>query len=630
MLRSLLQVVFCMLATLTGMSTAGNSQPKAPRAQWHNEIDNLYPTGSGGNRHGHDWCFGILTTTKKTHVACGFSWDISNPNSTYYPAIMMLDNFGHTLWVKYITQVNDGTGNTPNTSIPKGALWQVIETSPGNYAAVGYGGGTIIIEFDDDGNINSTIRQLWSDPSPTTGTYGNVYWNYSIAMDPTPAHSAYYICGFSQSLAPGGVSNGIVTKIDLPSRNISSYQLYKGISATSATGVGSAATKVLTKTNTSGGYEVYVCGFVSDSTLGSSTVDEATATGTNADGHSATIRMYDKDIFLAKLPDDLSSNTFYRTYNKNDLPAIYYTETGPASARYTSANPNNRINSSAGLTYTYLREAVNVDERASDMMVGADGEIELVAMTNFVALSADPPFRSSSNVSNALQDPVAYGMNRGIVYDNVRNIAYGEYYDADGYAIKLDHDNGDVLTGTMNVGHFSGEDFRPSITQNKYGEYFIVSSTADYYSSTATFTDDIRTPDLTDAMIIGVKNGVSHDLWRRVYRGAEEDAICGFGIDKTADGGFVIAGNNCLEDNNDDYTFSKFAPWCANTVTNYAEDGQSVLLVNTNETWSGNTIRGNYYGSGGANIISDIQVAPNRTLTIQSSTLNFASPDWKG
>ena len=102
--------------------------------------------------------------------------------------------------------------------------------------------------------------------------------------------------------------------------------------------------------------------------------------------------------------------------------------------------------------------------------------------------------------------------------------------------------------------------------------------------------------------------------------------MCVFAMDTTADGGFVIAGNN--SNNGDDYTVTKFAPPYQPQIEDgatgggYATFGGSaapiVHYISGTETWSSSM-----------NVASLVEVASGATLNITGSTtkISFAASD---
>lgn len=598
-LKQISVVIFLMASALSSIAQ------KAPRAQWHNNVD-MQDAGTPKEA----WTYNIIATSKKSYIACGYSEDIS---SQYFPMIEKLNKFGQTQWAKRIPVVLDQFLNP--VSADKGTLFSVLEKSPGNYVAAGkVGGSTIIIEFDDDGNINNTVRQFYQlSGTPTT------LITYSIAIDPTPAQASYWICGRYQNSSK---DKFFVSKIDIATHS------FVGTPFLDADfGGGSIGEKILTRINSGapGGYDVFACGYTS-----ASTNDNITYSGLNKNGTSTTCTTFDKDIILLSLN---SSNTLNQRalYNKSNLAPIYYTETGPLSAR--TGNPNNLITASP-IANQYLTEPVNDDERGSDMIIGLDGNIEIVAFVNYInATLGNEPFQSA-NGRDVLND---YGLYESVTDPSraATKPQYKEYADGDAYILKIDPDHPTTPINSKNVGHFSGEDFALKIAQTLNDEYVIAGSSADYYSST-NFDNDLRTPEHSDAYIVATNDDpatyTTHDNWRRVFHAFEEHSFCSFALARTADGGFVIAGNNDSHD--DDLTTAKFAPSCAvqKVADQYyageVDNPAPTYYVHPTENWVGNVVAGqNFSAQGHANIRKLVIVPFGSTLNITNCDLRFAASD---
>ena len=250
---------------------------------------------------------------------------------------------------------------------------------------------------------------------------------------------------------------------------------------------------------------------------------------------------------------------------------------------------------------------------------------------------------------------------------------YQEYVDGDAFLLKIDPSLiGHGLTpstpvsliGAKNVGHFSGTDFFMQIRQDLEGNYIIAGSSSDQYgvlsfiypsySYTPSGDYNLKDADITDgkdrAFIVGANDvfeSGTKDLWRRSFlsedtraasdgimgaytSGNGDDMMCVFGMDLTADGGYVIGGNN--SGNHDDYTITKFAP-LHQEMLEATSGGYSTFsagseippthTVSGTETWpsSGAHI------ADGANIASWVIVPNGATLNISSGTYNFAASD---
>ncbi|MEO6832388.1 MAG: hypothetical protein ABI169_09300, partial [Chitinophagaceae bacterium] len=622
------------------VTPASVNAQKAPRAQWHNYIDH-----QDGGISKADWSYSVIPTHFKEYISCGYT--VVNGHRTGF--IAKLNKFGQTQWFDALTTIMDhGTAQTLTDLV----FFQVVEKSSGVYVAVGKGqfGGTgnvgqiVIMEFDDNGVVNNSLNQYYPAPSPFDPTA--TCRGYSIAFSPDKLD--YWVTGRYNGFGPYTASHPntsydgvMVSKINPATASINTI-VVDGANGANGRATGGAGLRILTNANPSalGGYDVFVGGYNSayhtggivdsDFHQGSIFVDS------NRHPQSGKVYVFDKDILLLKLKSDNTIN-FTKYYSKADLYPnypIYYTETGPLSARNTniSVYPKNQLSNSA-IALQYLQESANVDERGTDLIMAQDGNLAMSAMVNIINTNGNSNLAfDQSNGGDGFRGLSKLDDLPGVIDPNRGNLLYDNYCDADAYLIKIDPSNGNILTGTKNVGHFGGDDFRLSLTQTNLGDYVIAGSTADYYTSSSRDVD-LYTPALVNAFVVGTSDAVAHDLWRRSFIANEETAICNFGLAATADDGFVISGNNGNHqdadgNNGDDISINKFAPSCAVQKSNYALDGLSVktLEQGTTVNWTNNTVFGTPY-TGHVDINSLVIVPPGTTLNITNSDIRFASSD---
>ena len=228
-----------ILSTIIAWIDTSAQLINAPRAIWHNTIE-MNQSGSNEN-----WCYSIIATTRKTYIGVGYTTKPGGRN----PMFQKLNNYGRTVWVKHVDNVYywaTPTSTPVTIPITSSTFYEVIEISPSTYAAVGYHQGkTIIVEFDENGNVNNGINQVFSVPA-----YSGVFLSMSIAVDPTSAQSSYLLCGrfvgtytnpFNQQTSTHDAI--MVAKVDIATRSISNtdVRLYDG------SGHGSVGNKILTK-----------------------------------------------------------------------------------------------------------------------------------------------------------------------------------------------------------------------------------------------------------------------------------------------------------------------------------------------------------------------------------------------
>lgn len=284
--------------------------------------------------------------------------------------------------------------------------------------------------------------------------------------------------------------------------------------------------------------------------------------------------------------------------------AIYrYQEVGPVTARNEDGLTGDIVwtdRSSGYLGTPYLSSATlylnaehNKCEAAYDMVFTNDGsnDLAVIGLVNHIGTNA-----KSSNSETDANVVLSYYPPGTTTHGTICAAPdYAEYRDGDAFLLKIDpsligtHTTGGdptSLAGAKNVGHFSGNDFFMQVKQDIERNFIISGSSADYYgtvttsggSPTYSTNPDINLIDPTgsgdqNAYLVGTDNDFSYshhaDLWRRTFfandlharvssDGNAEDCMCVFGLDVTADGGYVIAGNN--GNNGDDWSVTKFAP----------------------------------------------------------------------
>jgi len=156
---------------------------------------------------------------------------------------------------------------------------------------------------------------------------------------------------------------------------------------------GSRINKILTQ-STGSGYEIYGCGQVSASG------DNTTVNPTNASGDAITLTLTNKDIWVLKMNNTMTSVASDQ-YNKSNvfvaagtdltyMSSYQYAETGPLSARNVDGSGFIPwLNPATGSTITspatfYLNFANNTNEGASDMTFTSDGEIAVISLVNII------------------------------------------------------------------------------------------------------------------------------------------------------------------------------------------------------------------------------------------------------
>jgi hypothetical protein len=625
-MKQLFKPLLLLVIVICTIYTAKAQVPVA--AQWHFTGNNIKdpsanhdnPTSVGGV----DWVFSVLPTDKKEYIGCGYT---SGENSMVNPVIFKLDNLGRLKWIKHITEAQGSGYQYDGTNF--GYLTQVIKT-PNGYAATGaaYTNSSyrcaILLEIDEDGNfLHSPTLFL------ATGYMQSFGRSLCIDDDASSNHSIY-IAGGTRSI-PVQEYYGYVYKIDYNSWQLTAVRTLGNAYTPSGPANGLAGNnlyKIRTRQTSTTTHEIFACGYRSasaDDNLKYSIVTTDPYDPSTTVSSEVTVR--DKDMWLVKL--DASLNVDYeKAYDKNtvDYPqSLVYTEVGPYSARgietaITGLGP--------GTTATqYLKASVNKDERAYDFTFTSSGDIAMVGLINQVAPLgyADGNGPTAVQTVNFLDNGTTYG--QGGFIDPVRNYYYDEYMDGDGYLLKIDPSNGDKIY-SKNISHYSSKDFYPQIYQNGQGNFVISASSSDYSPSGYAEPEEydallLETPDAGNPNI-----GVPDHIWRRNYHAeGKEDGMCVFALAQTADGGFIIGGDN--DEDHDNFSISKFAPYCTSKkpATDFAIDqrginhGEYYIAPGSSEVWP------NAMVTNGSNIAARVIVQNNATLTIKDCELHFASSD---
>ncbi|MES2701306.1 MAG: T9SS type A sorting domain-containing protein [Bacteroidota bacterium] len=571
---------------------------------------------------------------------------------------------------------------TPTTTslnvVGSSSLWAIAKASDG-YVAVGkaFGNKLLVVIVDENGNFIKKTPMLIIPPATPTNTDGlsstpstltsPFMQGFSVAINPlTNSVNNIIVGGCVQG---GGFEGAGVVEYNFDPMSGSSGDWTSGHSWYGGAG-GSVVNKLLVKATSGSTFDIYGCGALS-STETSSTIptinDRYThPTIDNLDDEDVTLTTYNKDIWVFNL-----NNTFatykHDVYNKSNIivnvtggtsdittygTSTYpYQEFGPLTARNHVSNNALEFMQMAGTFpfFSYAGNATiplgapnNYNEIGVDMILTNDDKLAVIGLVNVIG----------SNKKSGIGYTTG-----GLIYSHgAAHPNYGEYQDGDGFLLKIEPEDLGTTTSTTqakNVGHFSGKDFFMQIQQDPEDHYIIAGSTADKYGTSAGFTytpsADVNFRDAelgyNNAFIVATDDNFAAgavDIWRRSYLAVDDRATevgpgtggmdnmnegsnCVFGFDMTADGGFIIGGDN--RNNGDDYTVTKFGPMHQSLMVygtggSYSTFGGSAIpaiyTVGSSETW--NTSR---------NIATKVVVPSGSTLTISGSTttISFAASD---
>jgi hypothetical protein len=643
-------------------------------AQWH-FAGNKAIVGDDGTKS-RDWTYSLVSTDKKEIIACGYGASNNTSNVNQAGVIFKLDHFGKLVWERTTDTVNFIGGTLYDAYT---VLWQVTKASDG-YVAVGFKDHKIlIVAVDENGQyIHNTPFVLDVDVTTAPDLYSSalssIDWPNTtlngcranaVAVDPTTNLTANIIVGGECAMTDNTSgknyyvatileinTSGSAWRIDKRYFGCNNYGPSSVCGAPPGSSGGSRILKLLTKTKMGGGYDIYGCGAISGP-------DDHAMHCTNNLVGPVNLETYDKDVWIIKIPSDYSAITYSKSYNKATIglngssgPFIDvvssttypYQEVGPLTARNFDASTAGKIHDMY-LGTDHLSDATvfinsdnNKNEEASDMIFAADGNIALIANVNLLGANLVNNFYMRGNELFGLSfSGVALGYTK-------------EYEDADGFLLKIDPATGNLLKA-KNVGHFSGTVFNLGIRQDLEGHYIIGGSTADKYGTYGlggyTPSSDINLPDNINpyeenAFMVATDDNFpgTGDIWRRSFVANDfratdvpydctdqnkEDCYCMLAMDLTADGGYVIGGQN--DNNGDDYSITKFAPLhqelleSATSGGYYKFGGSDIPTVHTvsgTETWAGSM-----------NVASKVVVPNGATLNITGSgtVISFAASD---
>lgn len=594
--------------------------------QWHTSAD-ADISAISNPPYSYDWIFSVIQTDKKEYIGCGYSSAVINGTThEIVPAFFKLDSKGKVMWIKKVLTAN--YLNNSSLSNKGGHLWQVVQNA-NSFVAAGYMKNAnaktvnLVVVFDESGTITQSIA--FDPPCNSTDICNAKIFNESKlrTMTMVPGSSTEVILAGEAVYTSGSAVYKYlqVCKFNLSNSTVSS-RIVGGSHGNSTDNYygGNSAYKVLTRPNGSS-YDIYLSGYKSVSG------DNVTSSGTDCNNTTRTVWKRNKDIWLLVLHDDLT-DYWERTYNKGQLPGLNsnYLQTGPLSAR----NINSPHLSCTVPTFVQnaLTESANDDERGIDLILTSDGHLAMTAMINRVSTLGEFAAQdenganfigdaiTNSNFTTAANPEKGFVAYRGSGSTNP--YYYRFYLDADVYLLRLDAADGDLLTSgstdlSKNIGHFSSREFMPRVIENCMGEFIVAGSSADYYGSG---DPDLTTPNKYDIFLVATDDNTPGHKWRRALHSAGEGAVCVFALTKTADDGFLVAGDNDM--NGDDFSLTKFAPSFAPQQSYNVYGSNGVYTLTGNTTW--NTSR---------KIKEKVIVPSGVTLTItgSSTVISFASSD---
>ena len=671
-------------AKTTDATDIGTPYPNTTTAiQWHTNVD-------GGDE---DWVYSIIENDEKCLIGAGYSADASGTFRPAIFKLNNAGSllWAKTTPTGILTPI---AGSTGMSGITNGGVFTSVIKAPGDiFIAVGWvayttgsssGKYMIVYEFKNDGTpaagfsapiafFPSTTDITGSTAIPTSSSITSCVGS-GVALDPIQNSAANLIVSgeinYQTTVAIGTATKkefgaAFITNVNisggtpgvpvslatsqtfLGGNNLDNTTASVAPGGTSLASGGNVLTKIITNKTSSTTYDIYTCGYIS-----ASANDNIYTSGLNADGGSAVLLSYDKDGWLVKLQMNNATSSLSLTnqwqFNKSNVlqeglvalnadpsyaaGTLRYHDTGPFSARNFAPKTGSgaRLIENSPITEK-LAAPNNLDERVSDMVLSASGNIELLLNVNMIG-----------NTSNGVTGMFNGGnlLHSSSPSTVVKN--YKEYRDCDAFLVRV---NTTLYSATSfigdNVAHFSGTDFTPSIIQDKMGRYIIGGATADTFkigtgpNLPVNIADDGG--DGENALIVCASDDyTAPDTWRRSVvphdsrqSDNDEDCFCLFCMAPTSDDGYVVAGNNdnhpdANNKNADDWSITKFSPVNENTLPSgnaYQMYGSTTNIPATYTLPAGTTT-----WSGVTQYIASLIIVPSgATLNISSSTLNFAS-----
>lgn len=187
---------------------------------------------------------------------------------------------------------------------------------------------------------------------------------------------------------------------------------------------------------------------------------------------------------------------------------------------------------------------------------------------------------------------------------------YHDYRDAYIYLMKINATTG-VWQDAENVAHFSGGDYGPVLIVDQDGSLVLAGTTADK-NMCGGLPD---APGAEGNMLIKIDPTDLSTIWQEHFLvGGEVEGTCAFGLIQTADGGYVIVGNQEDEDENETFNIIRFTPDCG-----IAFDLDGDYTLSGNETWNASTKPNPYRVRG--NVI----IPSGKKLTIDGIKVEFSN-----
>ncbi len=318
----------------------------------------------------------------------------------------------------------------------------------------------------------------------------------------------------------------------------------------------------------------------------------------------------DRDIVIGKLALNDLQNGFIKYYNGNSYPYSNYAYDDPQNpGAPTYINPHTGIWDAPDIDecpdkfgpctpgksvpgWGFAADGSKSGSPAIDKYLGItscdigksivykDGYIYVAAEVNMLEFSGS----QYNNLQFSEPHPGAEIPGKGVLLKDRcdgDNWWYSAYKDASIHIIRVKAD-GTGGAFVKNVAHFSGGDFAPALIVDQTDGNLVLGGNSGDDGVGACFPE-MDNCHGEENMLIKLDINTLDVIWQQSHL-AYGHGNCVFGLIQTADGGYVLVGNNELEGDHETFNIIRFTPDCQGKA-NFHQDGD-YLVTSADEQWS--------------------------------------------
>ena len=562
------------LTILISISINLVAQTNFPVIQWGIEYNHFQNPSDQVNKNSLDWALQIKQIKDGNFISCGFTsrWegDPTDPtpsggpvNGCYNsprPAIFKVNYKGDLLW----KHAYDVSSNSNTTIDEQGRFDDIIEIENGHFVAVGSKttqpsnvGQLFIIEIDADGNVvkNKTV------------IYNNCL-----------ASAAKSLCrSYNSSGIPDGYAlTGSITTTSGSDYDIFLMKLNNNLDGTFSNS--SEWCKVFPNTGKDESFSVkayFNNGVNTDGTPVSGNYNDFS--GFIACGYQSNST--GADIWITKT--DANGNiTWTKLLDESKIPNYSY-----ITGHCPCTNGLSKTSSDWGRSIIETHDGSIVISAWANWYLGTFA-INSMCSNGCLFDANNKRYNTDNNPTNLID-------------------AYDYYQFAD--LVLLKYNLSGSLTNSNFIHTMSGADFAPIVKETYDFGFAVVGTTADIDDEPS----DMGTSIESKLMLIKTNSNFNAQ-WVKLFVESDADECgCGFGLDVTSDGGYVVCGNNGNE--NDNYIIVKLSGDCERNII--SDIGNYELP--SSETWSTNKT-----------VTGTVIIEKGKTLTINNgAVIQFGSFD---